>query len=108
MMRDTRGDTLKEIYSLFVFNSIGALDIFACLSVAITIQNKTFSNGIVDYIVANQIISAENVSLVQQLDENMMDDIIQFGPFTEKERLLLLIAWFDNSSEKKYSKANYE
>ncbi len=38
----------------------------------------------------------------------MMGEIIQFGPFTEKEKLLLLIAWFDTSTKKKDSHAIFE
>ncbi len=91
-MRDKRGDNLKQIYSLFVFNSLGALDVSACLRVANTIQNETFSTGIADYILKNKTISVRNFSLVHQLGENMMGEIIQFGPFCEEDNRLLLSA----------------
>ncbi len=54
------------------------------------------------------MISAENLSHVHQLGDNMMNNIIQYGPFTEKERLLLLIAWFDTHTKRVGSPAIFE
>ncbi len=38
--------------------------------------------------------------VVVLLGENVMDEIIQFGPFTAEHNLLLLSAWFDTCTEK--------
>ncbi len=54
------------------------------------------------------MISAENFSLVHQLGEKMMGEIIQFGPFCEKDNLLLLSAWFDARTEGVDSPAIFE
>ncbi len=101
-------DTLKIIYSLFVFNSLSALDISACLRVANTIQNETFSAGIADYILKNKKISVGNISIVHQVGENVLGDIFQFGPFCEEDNLLLLRAWFDTRAERMDSPAIIE
>ncbi len=78
---------------------MGALDVSACLRVANTIQNETFSTGIADYILKNKKISVGHFSLVHQLAEGVMGEIIQFDPFCEEDNLLLLSAWFDTHTE---------
>ncbi len=99
---------LEKNLPLIRFNSLDALDISACLRVANTIQNETFSTDIADYVLTNKMISAEDFSFVHQLGDNTMNDIIQYGPFTEKERLLLLIAWFDTRTNRMGSPAIFE
>ncbi len=61
-----------------------------------------------DYVLKTKKLSAENFSLVHQLGENMINEIIQFGPFTENEKLLLLIAWFDTATEKNVSQVTLQ
>ncbi len=98
---------LKSIYVVPELLT-GALDISACLRVANTIQNKTFSTGIADYIVKNKKISVGNLSNVHQLGENVLGEIFQFGPFCEEDNLLLLRAWFDTRAERMDSPAIVE
>ncbi len=107
--RFTRGQLETDLLVFsFAFHSLDAIDISACLRVANAIQNEPLSTGIADYIITKKKISAENLSLIHQLGENVMDDIFQFGPFTEKEKLLMLIAWFDTLTEKNDSQATFE
>ncbi len=53
-------------------------------------------------------LAGENLSLVHQLGESLMDEIIQFGPFPEDQKLLLLSGWFDNCTEKADSPTEFE
>ncbi len=47
------------------------------------------------------------MSLVQHLGENVMDKLLQ-ADISYKEKLLLLIAWFNASTEKNESSASFE
>ncbi len=47
-------------------------------------------------------------SLVHQLGEHLMDNILQYVRFSHEDNLLLLSAWFDSCCEKVDSPAIFE
>ncbi len=83
----------------FPFISLDTLDFTACLCVANTIRHESLSFGIAEYILENKKISAENMPLVQHLGENVLDKLLQ-ADISSEEKILLLIAWFNASTEK--------
>ncbi len=108
-----REDTLNwftriiKTFSILLF-SLVALDFSACLCVANTIQPGAFSTFIADHIVANKLTSVGEFSLVHQLGEHLMDNILQFVRFSDEDNLLLLSAWFDSCCERVVSTAIFE
>ncbi len=90
------------------FYSLDLLDFSVSLCLAKTIHHVTFSAFIANHIIKNKKISAGDFSLVHRMGEHVMDKILPIIPFTEEEKLLLLIAWFDECTERVDSPAIFE
>ncbi len=78
------------------------------MCLANTIQHGAFCEETADLIIDEEKVSVEDFSLVTRMADNLMDKLLQSVPFTEDQKLLLLIEWFDTRPETNGSKAASE
>ncbi len=109
-MRTLRENSLEtEINTIFLsYYSLDEHDFSSRMCLANTIQHAAFCADIADYIIEHDKLSVEDFSAVTRMGDNLMDQILQSVPFTEDQKLLLLIEWFDTRPETKDSTAASE
>ncbi len=78
------------------------------MCLANTIQHGAFCEQTAELITDEEKLSVEDFSLVPRMGDNLMDQIFQSVPFTEDQKLLLLIEWFDTRPETNDSTAASE
>ncbi len=85
-----------------------SLDFPTRMCLANTIQHGAFCADVAYRIIEEEKLSVEDFSLVTRMGENLMDKLLRSVPFTEDQKLLLLIEWFDTRPETNGSTAASE
>ncbi len=75
------------------------LDFPARMCLANATRHGAFCADVANRIVKEKKVSVEDFSHVTRMGDNLMDKLLQSVPFTEDQKLLLLIEWFDTRPE---------
>ncbi len=79
------------------YYSLDDLEFPTRMCLANTIQHGAFSADVANRIIKERKVSVEDFSLVTRMGDSLIDKLLQTVPFTEDQKLLFLIEWFDTA-----------